>query len=276
MQNIIFIEHDPQIQNTLLQPLKEAGFTIDIAEDGEIGLQKIKNVKPNLVLLDADAPKKNGKEILEAIRTDFDLAFIPVIVITNVQDQKITEQYIDLGACDTLTKDSLTPEVVLNKVQKCFGLGGGFLNVDDSEGDAEGATPLVTMPRVGNAKILIIEDDQFLSELCETKLGKEGYEVLTALDGETGLQRAIAEKPELILLDLLLPGIDGFEVLKQMKGHSDEAVRNIPVLLFSNFGQEDKIQTGMALGAIDYLVKANFTTDEIVSKIKKVLEENRK
>ncbi|OGY78483.1 MAG: hypothetical protein A3B74_02045 [Candidatus Kerfeldbacteria bacterium RIFCSPHIGHO2_02_FULL_42_14] len=132
------------------------------------------------------------------------------------------------------------------------------------------------MPSTSEAKILIIEDDQFLSELCQTKLGKEGYQVVTALDGETGLQKAITEKPELILLDLLLPGIDGFEVLKKIKAHSEEAVRNIPVLLFSNFGQEDKIQMGMSLGAIDYLVKANFTTDEIVNKIKKVLIENKR
>lgn len=119
-------------------------------------------------------------------------------------------------------------------------------------------------------KILIVEDDKFLSELISTKLAKEGYEVSIALDGETGLDKAIKEKPDIVLLDILLPGISGFEVLEKLKKHEDAAVKNIPVLILSNFGQESKVQQGLSLGAVDYLVKANFTTGEIVEKIRSI------
>lgn len=119
-------------------------------------------------------------------------------------------------------------------------------------------------------KILIVEDDKFLSELISTKLTKEGYEVSIALDGETGLEKAKTEKPDIVLLDILLPGISGFEVLEQIKKSEDPAVKNIPVLILSNFGQESKVQQGLNLGAVDYLVKANFTTGEIVEKIRAI------
>lgn len=118
--------------------------------------------------------------------------------------------------------------------------------------------------------ILIVEDDKFLSELISTKLSKEGYAVSIALDGESGLEKAQSEKPDIILLDILLPGISGFEVLEKIKKNPDATISGIPVLILSNFGQESKVQQGLSLGAADYLVKANFTTGEIVEKIRTI------
>ena len=119
------------------------------------------------------------------------------------------------------------------------------------------------------AKILIIEDDQFLSELITKKLDEEGFKVVLALDGEKGWDMVQKEKPDLILLDLLLPGIDGFEVMERMK--KDQTLSKIPIIVISNYGQESKIQRAMSLGAKDYLVKANFTTGEIADKVRSVL-----
>jgi DNA-binding response OmpR family regulator len=117
-------------------------------------------------------------------------------------------------------------------------------------------------------KVLIVEDDKFLSELISTKLSKEGFDITLATDGESGLEKAVSVKPDIVLLDIMLPGISGFEVLEGLKKHQDETVKNIPVLILSNFGQESKVKQGLELGAKDYLVKANFTTGEIVEKIK--------
>lgn len=121
-------------------------------------------------------------------------------------------------------------------------------------------------------KVLIVEDDKFLSELISTKLSKEGFDVVLATDGESGLQKAVSEKPHIILLDIMLPGMSGFEVLQSLKQHQDKEAAAIPVLILSNFGQESKVKQGLELGAKDYLVKANFTTGEIVEKIKNTLQ----
>lgn len=122
-------------------------------------------------------------------------------------------------------------------------------------------------------QVLIVEDDKFLSELISTKLTKEGFDIHLATDGEVGMQMAEEKNPDIILLDIMLPGMSGFEVLEALKGHEKEAVKNIPVLILSNFGQETKVKQGIELGAVDYLVKANFTTGEIVEKIKTTLGE---
>jgi len=116
--------------------------------------------------------------------------------------------------------------------------------------------------------ILLVEDDEFLSELYATKLNLEGYKVTLANDGEKGLKFAISEKPDLILLDIVLPKIDGFEVLKQVKSNS--AIRNIPIILLTNLSQKDEVDKGLDLGAVDYLIKAHFMPSEVIKKIKKV------
>ena len=118
-------------------------------------------------------------------------------------------------------------------------------------------------------KILIIEDDKFLRELIAQKVLKEGYLVTEAVDGEDGAKKAKEEVPNLILLDLILPGIDGFEVLTKVK--EDPVTAQIPVIIFSNLGQKDDVEKGLKLGAVDYLIKAHFTPGEIIEKIKKII-----
>lgn len=118
--------------------------------------------------------------------------------------------------------------------------------------------------------ILIIEDDKFLRELIVKKLVGEGYKTSEAIDGEEGIKKIREEKPDLVLLDLILPGIDGFEVLAKMKG--DSKLAPIPVIILSNLGQKEDVERGLKMGAIDYLVKAHFTPGEIIEKIKNILK----
>lgn len=121
-----------------------------------------------------------------------------------------------------------------------------------------------------STKILVVEDDKFLRELISQKLLKEGYDVVEAVDGEKGIEAIKKEKPGLVLLDLILPGIDGFEVLSRMK--ADPETENTPVIILSNLGQKDDIQKGLEMGADDYLIKAHFTPAEIIEKIQAVIK----
>ena len=120
-------------------------------------------------------------------------------------------------------------------------------------------------------KILVVEDDKFLRELIYQKLTREGYDVKEAIDGEDGVVKVKEEKPDIILLDLILPGMDGFEVLAKIK--DDPEVENIPVVILSNLGQRDDVERGLKLGAVDFLIKAHFTPGEIIEKIEKVMKE---
>jgi DNA-binding response OmpR family regulator len=122
----------------------------------------------------------------------------------------------------------------------------------------------------GKIKILLVEDDPFLLSMYATKFELEGFEVISTDNGEKGLSLAREDKPDVILLDILIPKMNGFEVLQGLK--DDEQTRNIPVILLTNLNQKDEIERGLELGAVDYLIKAHFMPSEVVAKIKKVIE----
>ncbi len=122
--------------------------------------------------------------------------------------------------------------------------------------------------KISSNKILIVEDDKFLRELLSKKLSEEHYKVVVAVDGSDALKKISEDEPGLILLDLILPGMSGFDVLEELKRNN----KRIPVIVLSNLGQKEEIEKGLKLGAVDYLIKAHFTPDEIITKIKKYLE----
>jgi DNA-binding response OmpR family regulator len=119
-------------------------------------------------------------------------------------------------------------------------------------------------------KILVVEDDKFVRELIVQKLTEEEFEVSSAKDGEEGVKKSESEKPDLILLDLILPGIDGFEVLSRIR--KNPLTEKIPVIILSNLGEKADVDRGIKLGANDYLIKAHFTPKEIVEKVRSILK----
>lgn len=119
------------------------------------------------------------------------------------------------------------------------------------------------------AKILFIDDDNFLRKVYQSELGDRGYEVILADDGEEGLEKAKISDPDLIILDMIMPKKNGFEVLMELQ--EDEKTKNIPVIILSNLGQKDDVKKGLDLGAVDYLVKDDITLTTIMEKIEQYL-----
>ena len=119
------------------------------------------------------------------------------------------------------------------------------------------------------ARILLAEDDRFLRKAAEARLRQHGFTVFTAVDGEEALRLARAEKPDLLLLDLIMPKVQGFEVLKALK--QDPATAAIPVIVLSNLGQERDVQQAMELGALAYFVKAHLSLQDLVTKVDEVV-----
>ena len=122
---------------------------------------------------------------------------------------------------------------------------------------------------VETKKILLAEDDVFMLEIMSEKLRKNGFEVNIAKDGEDCMRVLLSSRPDIVLLDILMPKIDGFEILRRMR--ESESLSNIPVVILSNLGQKEEIQRALNLGVKDYIIKSNFTTNEIVEKINAVL-----
>ena len=119
-------------------------------------------------------------------------------------------------------------------------------------------------------KIVLVEDDSLMSSILATHLIKEGFNIISVTEGAQAFERIQAEQPSIVLLDIVLPGVGGFDILAKLK--QDESTKSIPVLILSNLGSKEEIERGIDLGAEDYLVKANSMVEEITGKIQKILD----
>lgn len=121
-------------------------------------------------------------------------------------------------------------------------------------------------------RILIVEDDSFVRDIYETKLSQEGFEVETAVNGMEAIKKMAEGEniPNLILLDIVMPFMDGLEMLKRVR--EKEELRDIPVIMLTNLSQKEDVESGLALGASDYLIKSHFTPSEVLEKINKYIK----
>lgn len=285
-KKILVVEDDGVLRDVLIEKLKVAGYFPLGAEDGEVAIKKIKEEKPDMILLDILMPKKDGMEVLEDMNKDNEMKNIPVIVISNSGQPVEIERARSLGARDFLVKAIFDPNEVLEKVEKILNatpsgsLDGESKEFSIDKGSFSPASAGVSavdkqdsvnieQNNVSKGKILVVEDDKFLRELLVRKLFSEGFEIESAIDS-TGVFDVLSTwKPQIILLDLILPGEDGFSILEKIKKNRD--LSSIPVIILSNLGQQEDIDRAIALGAIDFMVKANFTLDEIIEKVTKAL-----
>jgi len=269
---IIIIEDEDILVDILSKKLEQEGYEVASAEDGEKGLERIEKFSPDLILLDIVMPKMNGYEVLSVLQKKFGKNKMPpVIIISNSGQPVEIDKAIQLGAKDYIIKAQFTPDEVLKKVDKLMGRPSQEFITPQQEPQSETGEKSASKKVKTEAKVLIVEDDQFLRDLLTTKLEKENFDVSSAIDGPGGMEKISKEYPDVVLLDIILPGIDGFEILKRVRTNSIMKVATIPIILLSNLGQEADVEKGRALGADDYLIKSNFTIDEIIEKIRKVL-----
>jgi CheY-like chemotaxis protein len=300
-KKILIVEDDAVLRDVLKEKLLQKGYNVSTVGDGEQAMQTIVKDKPDLMLLDILMPRKGGMEVMEEMHNDPNLSTIPVIVISNSGQPVEIRRAKELGAREFLIKAVFDPKEVIEKVKKILGgseessvaMGGGSsvasaVEKDDSEDDDEAiqvvelddeevkneafstkTVPSDTAKRGGMRKILIVEDDKFLRELFVRKMFNAGFDVDSAVDADQAFSVLANKKPEIILLDLILPGLDGFGILAKLK--ADANLKDIPVIVISNLGQKEEMDRAMGLGAVDFLIKANYTLDEIINRILTIL-----
>jgi len=252
-KKVLIIEDDVFLGDVLVKKLDAEGFQTALARDGAVGFAQLKEFKPDLLLLDIILPTKSGYDILAEKNQDPAIKDIPVVVISNSGQPVEINRAIALGVKDYLVKAQFDPDEVLAKVRHLL---------ERQEYRAEDAT----LADLSGKKVMWVEDDKFLSDIIARKLTGEGCKLLHCTTGEEALGIVEKEIPDIIILDILLSGIDGFEILRRLK--ATEKVKKIPVILLSNLGQKADIDKGRALGAEKFLIKATMNLDEIVDEIK--------
>lgn len=232
--------------------LGEGGNTVLYAATAEEGIAAAKSNTLDILVLDLSVPALNGYGFLESLTNDVVLASVPkILVLVNSPEEIDADKNLTLGVVDSVVKSESTAADVATKLLGSLGHTTG--DPLQSEG----------------FKILVVEDDNFLRDLLARKLSQENAQFIAAIDGENALKLIDQDKPSIVLLDLILPGIDGFEVLNKIKQNPE--VSDVPVVILSNLGQDSDIQKAKELGADDFLIKANFSIDEVISKIKELI-----
>lgn len=263
---IAIIEDEDVLREMLTKKFEQEGFTVLQAADGQAGLALIQANKLDVILLDIVMPKMNGYDVLKQLPVKPSAP--PVLIIANSGQPVEIDRAMNLGARSYLVKAQTTPEQIVAKVKNIL-----HIPLAEPAPQAAPTTP-AALKDANGARILLVEDDQFLRELMATKLKREGFSVLVAVDGQEGAAMIQAERPQLVLLDIILPGLDGFSVLQGTRASADPKVAAIPIVLLSNLGQDSDVQKGRQFGATDYLIKANLTIDEIIKKIRKYIPDS--
>jgi CheY-like chemotaxis protein len=260
-QKILIIEDERIFADLLTKRFTEEGFTVQCEYNGEAGLMKMRELAPTLVLLDIQLPIKDGYEVLREMVKDPLLKKIPVIVISNSGQPVEIEKIVEHGVKDYIVKAEFSLDEIFKKAKKYLDSVAQKANEMNAEKNA-------------SIKVLLVEDDSFLSSIVFGRLNKEGYNLRLAKDGEEALAEVAKEVPHVMLLDLIMPGIGGFEVLERVK--ADDKYKDISVVIFSNLGQEHEIERAKKLGADDFLIKAESTPGVVIEKIKQVLAKKAK
>ena len=245
---VLVVEDDSKGADLLRIYLSEAGYTVEVARDGAEGLEKIRRLAPAAVVLDILLPKLDGWAFLTQVKADPVTREVPVIIVSII-DQK--GKGFALGAADYLIKPVQKDDLL--RTLRAFSL----------------TAKMQTAP----VKILAIDDDPKAVELLAAVLEPEGFRILRAYGGEAGLEIARAEQPDLIILDLLMPEMNGFEVLDHLAQSS--VTRRLPVILFTlkqlTAEEQQRVQGRIACLA----QKEAFNQQEFVSLVKEALQRTR-
>lgn len=252
MSKILIVEQDVFFGDLMNQKIQAAGFETFVVNNGAVALEQIHLFKPDLIVLDMELTGSDGVSILTQKKQDATIADIPVITISRSGDLSEIKKTVDLNVKDYLVKAQLNLDELVSKVHAHLPKGAAA-----QSGLLSGKT------------VMWVEDDQFLSDLISRKLSTQGCKLLYARTGEDGIKLLETEKPNIVILDLLLPGMSGFEVLQTIK--ANPKTKAIPVIILSNYSQNNEIEKAKDLGAERFLVKASIVLDDLVRELNAVL-----
>ena len=253
-EKIVIIESASVFGQQISDDLKREGYkNIFLFKTGEEGLKGIYDQLPHLILLDIALPDIDGYQILEKKQSEPLLIKIPVFLLSmqgvainmrNIPPNCVSEIIISLNA---KTSD------IIQKVNDFFGYGSSKIASESKQINEK-------------KKLLWIEDDRLIGTILSKKLVSSGFDLVHVRDGESAITSLSTRVPDVIIVDLILPGLNGFEILEKIK--NDENLRKIPSMVLSNLSKISDIDRAKSLGIKKFLVKASTSLDQVIVEIK--------
>jgi CheY-like chemotaxis protein len=237
---VLVVDDDATAREMIGRMLGREGFRVIVAEDGTAGLRMARDVRPDVITLDVMMRGVDGWSVLSQLKADPDLRDIPVVVVSVVDDRNLG---FALGAFDYITKP-VDRERLVETVRRC-------------------RSPLADGP------VLLVEDDDHTRDMMRRVLEREGWSVVEAENGRVGLERAAEVRPSLVLLDLMMPEVDGFHFVAEFR--SREEGRDVPVVVITakDLTADDRRRLQGAVTGV--LEKARYSPDDIVAEVHRLL-----
>lgn len=269
-EKVLIIKDKNNYSDILKKELENSNYDVVVYEDGEEDLRIINDYNPQIIILFALQDKIGEYFIIKKKKEAIDKKNIPVMIITNCEQGSEIENVMHFGAINCILKGEFNAKEAVKNISEY--LKNNNSNIIKSKNYMGNKTikQISEEEKKKGLRILLVEDDEFLRDICKRKLEIEGFNVSVAVDGTQALKKIEEEDPQMVLLDVILPGLDGFEILKTMKANPARA--KTPVIMLTNLGQTSEVEKGLSLGADEYIVKAHFTIGEIIEKIKAVMK----
>jgi CheY-like chemotaxis protein len=238
---VLVVEDDPHIANVLRTYLESDGYHVEVADDGQAALQLARTLRPFAITLDISLPKVDGWSVLNTLKRDAATASIPVVVVSIVDNRDFG---MVLGATEYLVKP-IDPDRLRSVLR---GL--------------DASAP-------GDGSVLVVDDDPALREVLSSLLEEDGWRVATAADGIAALEVLKHERPSALVLDLMMPGLDGFEVLRAMRGHP--STRDLPVIVITAKDLTDDDRERLSRSAQRVILKQAMPLGDLRDEIRSLL-----
>ncbi len=237
---VLIIEDNPQASQLIQMYLHEAGYRTELARDGMEGIEMAKRLKPHIITLDMIMPVKDGWQVLKELKRHPICKNIPIVIISITDEKKLG---FSMGAVDYFVKP-VNKEDLLIALKKI---------------------PVGSISSKQHPKILIIDDDRTAAELIQVMLEAEGYEVIKTMNGKEGVSLAATEGPDLIILDLIMPDISGFNVAYQLK--QQPKTRSIPIIILTSMEIDEDTKEKMQGFISTIMSKSKFTKKDLLREI---------
>jgi two-component system, cell cycle response regulator len=267
---IIIAEDDPMISEIYKKKFSEAGYEVVCADSGDQVLTISKKENPDAVLLDLLLPKMDGYEVIENLRNGGYDSKIKIIVFSNLSQLEDREKALKMGADAFVPKSEYNPSDLVKEVSRILNQFNEEVKNELKNGSNNGEH----LENGSGSKILMIEDEEVFLEMFGGKLIQEGYDVTFSSNGALGLKEAIKGNFDLIIVDMVLPGMGGDEIIARLK--LEDKKKDVPIIVLSASVEKDEEKKVIELGANAFFSKTQLVPSELVSQVEKYVRKSEK
>ena len=257
-EKILIIEGNTALGERMANALRADGFIVFLVKDGAEGFKAIYDVLPQLVILDLALPGMDSYEILAKKAADTMLSKVPVYLLSTQGEPINMRKVPENSVKEFIMSLDPDPTDLVTRVNNYFGHSSSATKTDNDAATSE------KKPK----KVLWVEDDKLIGSILAKKFISSGFDLTHAINGEMAMAYLKDNIPDVIILDLMLPGMDGFEILQKVR--MDERFKKVPSMILSNLSKPGDVEKAKMLGANKFMIKAASSLDQIIEEVRKL------